>query len=244
MQTLEEYTIEKNDLEYEVKIVLDEYPDLSWLGEFTDKCPDKNYIDRKDGYFIGFDGVMYHTFKPEELPDGDDTPDDELIKLLEGIYPNHEIIEIYGSDNGFALGYDGIEIEFTAREILGIYGLDVPSWYERNSYRYWISGTGLSPSTDEETINKYGKDELLKYALQDYRRLYDYERGGWWMQGVIVSLNGVDASLWGVESDASKEYLQEVINDLIAEVNNQIPVEIASLREQADHLESILTNLS
>lgn len=215
METLKSFTHEKNGKEYQVTMILDEYPDLSYLGEFTDKLPDCNYFDRKDGYFIGFDGYLTHHFEISNItfPDGEDTTDSEIETVLKALYPNHEITEIIG----LWINEDGSsDVEFAAREILA----EIPSDYERHSYQYFVTTNHLNPDTTDSETEEYGKDNLKNDSIQDYKRMYDYNIGDWCSTFITVESDGVDASLGGVESDISQENLIAIVDELIAEIES------------------------
>lgn len=240
MYTLEEFIKEKNGLEYQVKIVLDEDPMLDWLGEYTDKQPEKYYIDRKEGLLIGKSDWDYIVFPESEFNDDSEESDfvASISKKLELPIPelnfDIELTDYYQQDDNTWIA------EFEYKEILanvtnGSYG--------RNSYRYYVSYNHLKPDIAQEEIDKWTLEEMIKWTIGDYERLEDYNKNHWCMTGVIVSLNDIEESLWGVESDASKEDLQEIIDGLIYQVNQSIPKEVTSLRERANHLESLLINL-
>lgn len=55
---------DKGSFHFVVHSELDEYPDLSWLGEYTDKEPDAFYFDRRNGLFCG--ETTYKTVTDDE----------------------------------------------------------------------------------------------------------------------------------------------------------------------------------
>jgi len=60
-------------------------------------------------------------------------------------------------------------------------------------------------------------------ALADFKRLYGWCNDKWHWCGVRVTLEDtdIDASLWGIESDA-EDYFEEVIADLMADCMAQV----------------------
>jgi hypothetical protein len=68
--------------------------------------------------------------------------------------------------------------------------------------------------------------DKIKYALQDARRLEDYEQGEWSMIGVKSSVywNGVEIgsdSLWGIESDSGEDYFLQTERECAREAIRQ-----------------------
>jgi len=77
------------------------------------------------------------------------------------------------------------------------------------------------------------KKEAAEAAMEDFKRLRAWCKGDWLYCGVAVieickdekrnvTYAGRSASLWGIESDSSEEYFDEVIKDLIAEIEAEI----------------------
>jgi len=106
---------------------------------------------------------------------------------------------------------------------------------ERGELRYFIPGqhvphspknwSHVSAAEKAKVVKQYGSlaaaDEA--YAMHDYERMERYNRGDWHMMGIVVTiLKGAfkevgNASLWGIESDSSAAYVEEVENDLMEE---------------------------
>lgn len=236
---LENYTKEVNGIEYNVKIVLDDSPDLSWLGTLTDKTPECNYIDKKEGLFIGFDGYLSVILPNDKFKPYSEPTESDVVTYLENKLnmADVEICDLWldaDSDSP-----DSWQVYFYGREVLA----NVKQWYNRNSYRYYYSMNGLNPRTSKEELKEYSKEERLKWAIQDYERLYGYDHNRWYMTGIIVELGDISESLWGIESDADDDYKESVISDLIYQVNQRVPDYVQELRERANHLESISTIL-
>jgi len=95
----------------------------------------------------------------------------------------------------------------------------------------------VTPESKNEVLAQYDslKSADYHYVLQDMKRLADYYAGYWCMTGVIVTAkiaisedgdhwaqHEITDSLWGIESDVSEEYKQEIITDLKSEVTKQL----------------------
>lgn len=81
--------------------------------------------------------------------------------------------------------------------------------------------------------------EAAKYRTQDYDRLMALDRGEWYMMGITCSVrkqtssNWADggmevgrASVWGIESDNSEEYLLSVEKDMEHELIRRVQARI------------------
>lgn len=91
----------------------------------------------------------------------------------------------------------------------------------RNEYRYFVAAM-----SGEET----GNPESVE---QDYQRMEDYNRQGWWFVGVWAEASVQftpggpvqkvrSGGLWGIESDSDKEYFAEVEGEQLAELADQL----------------------
>lgn len=91
----------------------------------------------------------------------------------------------------------------------------------------------------EQIIRQYGslRKADIHYAYEDLKRLQDYYAGRWWMEGIIVTAKievsedgknwaheEVIASLWGIESDMTKDQRSNVIADLKSEVAHDLGI--------------------
>ena len=93
--------------------------------------------------------------------------------------------------------------------------------------RYWYAPMGLCYSTTDTP----DQDELVKYILQDYDLIEDYNRGGWCMMGCVVTVSaaGVEVghgSCWGIESNAGDHadvIEAECIEEALYEARDAIP---------------------
>jgi hypothetical protein len=74
-----------------------------------------------------------------------------------------------------------------------------------------------------------GTEDYKKYGLQDFKRMEDYERNRWWMEGVyaqaeIVILGVIQrlrsGGLYGIESDSDEAYFKEIADEQLAELKD------------------------
>lgn len=87
---------------------------------------------------------------------------------------------------------------------------------------------------------KYGRAQARtlarKYYLQDVRRLERYADGQWCFLGLIVTITDDDgtklasSSVWGVESDASADYMADLYADQLTDAKDQAAAKIERMR--------------
>lgn len=219
--TISTRTFEQDGLTYTVKWVIDENPDLSWLGEYQKDVSDY-CVDRREGVLLG-----EWVEEPEE-PNPDDFDSDEAFTEY--------------ACTTYARQYDAWD-QHHGREVLAT-GLTTD--HDRHSYRFFgqfqhlphnknswdhVTPEQLQQALDanKAKIARYGiagfstmhqLDQL--YAVLDYERIEDYNRGGWCMLGCVVEVTarGYDvgyASVWGIESDSEDSYREQIESELIGE---------------------------
>jgi hypothetical protein len=97
----------------------------------------------------------------------------------------------------------------------------------------------VSQESKNEVIAKYGslRRADIAYAYRDLKRLQDFNADTWWCIGIIVTAKievsedeknwaheEVNASLWGIESDATEEHKQTIIEDLKSDVTHDLKI--------------------
>jgi len=194
---------EINGRTYRIRLEVDEIPDTSWMGEYTDRPPDVTFcVWRTDGTLRGAKPP-----EPEEPEDSAGLPDDEH----DAVWDAYDEAMIAWDESG--------------PEILKDY-LPRAGWHE---YKFFVPYAGGLDPYDPQT----DRAEWAKYAEQDYRRMEDLNRGGWCFVGVIVETQAptcgccghtetLGASLWGIESDAGDSYFDSVVEDLIGELDAEL----------------------
>lgn len=110
-------------------------------------------------------------------------------------------------------------------------------------YHYGTNGSNWEHVSEEDrqkVIAQYGSiwNACIAYARQDNERLDAYNRGIWEMIGIravatvhipvsdnIAKIQTIDSGgLWGIESDSSKSYLQEIEREQIDEVKDYLRI--------------------
>jgi len=150
---------------------------------------------------------------------------------------------------------DDQEIEWECLEVFpdgsARYEADIPevldnsfSWgVGRNEYRY-IQGFQHLPKSWGD-VSAMEKSEMVKYCMQDVRRLHGLFNNSWCYVGCNVEVY-VDsyeigtAALWGIESD-SEEYLQTVYKEVREEALSGAKSELDKLGERVEELKASYT---
>jgi len=105
----------------------------------------------------------------------------------------------------------------------------------------------VSPEDKKKQMEKYGVDNLedvdLQHALEDYRKMEEYENQQWWMVGITTTgyLDGEEigeSSLWGISSE-DEAYWDETIRDHIAEIISEVSDKVKSTEKHLEKLKKL-----
>ena len=196
----------KRILSVTIKHMIDESPDTSWIGEFSDDPKDFAIVNEGARGEYGGEFV-------DQLPCECGLPASE----------HKDIPEYIGTDPG-----TDYEVENPDYDPDTCHEFDRVSIERGREYRYFNSGSIDKSNTDEEN---------RKYALQDYKRMMDLERGNFAFIGIGAEAqvaipcdnqgNSIvqtlhSGGLWGIESDSGNDYLEEVGKEQLAELKDQL----------------------
>lgn len=197
-----------------IKRMLDNDPDTSHLGEYSNNADTDYAIDRKhsedcqsqeynhlaiveqlERIISYLTAVTYETNSPDDVRETASEAQDVLIKLQN----------------------DAQECDCSGGDM------------ERNEFRFF---NGCVENYKGET-----PENIRKYVRQDYERMERLQRGDWGYIGiraeaeVLIPSNGhsivqevTSGGLWGVESDSDKSYLASVGGEELAELRKQLYV--------------------
>lgn len=215
---LKDRDIVDGPITYKFYRVIDENPDLSWLGEYTDRAIVP--------YFDLIARVLVIREYEDEVPIGtEDEPEYSMVDK----YVAFERCTIVGRKD--------------ARQVTDYN----PEDHMRRSGQYRYIGKFQNIPKDDKDL------DAVRACLWDAERLDAYSNGDWQMTGICcrvfvdVELDGEPCddpllisgdwqfSLWGVESDADKAYLDEVCGDLMSEAKGdlrQLAVDAAEIAGQ------------
>jgi hypothetical protein len=187
-----------------VKRMLDDSPDTSWLGEYSNKATSPYSIDRA------------HSEDCLAI----ESNHREAVDLLERII-THVHIDETGSDYYDA---DAVDLLLDAQQECmecTCSGGDMG----RNEYRYFNPSENYAGDTPEN---------IRKYTRQDYERMESLYRGDWCFIGIMAEAQYsigdnyapiqelTSGGLWGIESNSGTDYLDEVEAEQLHELKAQL----------------------
>lgn len=256
---MENKTIELSEnIKAVVKWELDEYGDLSWLGEFVREQDDYT-IDRQLGILVGKYGAEKTvTIPAADLPDLLDSDGDPIWSMVWAHFEKEDVLEKLAPE----ILCDSPDVDFDEAKqafVIDLLGYEVlkrglGNVYQRHQYRYFRTSdnhlphkpeswhVSMSNATRAEIIQKHGSllQADIAYALEDWKRMERYgEDWNFVYCRVAIELNGVEVasdSLGGIESDSGDDHFAEVERDCIQTA-------LASAKAQADALTAAILRL-
>jgi hypothetical protein len=225
MDAISTRTFEQDGLTFTVKWVLDENPDLSWLGSYQKDASDY-CVDRREGVLLG------ECIEEPEEPDWEDFDDDNAhdraYDAWDQVYADWE--NNHGREvlaTGLTTDHDRTSYQFFGQFQHLPHNREnwkhVKSWDVKQSVKQQQDNLKRY-SIDHDSSSHYDLRKTLDvlYAVLDYERVESYNRGDWCMTRCVVdvTVKGYDVG-WGIESDSDTTAKQEVEQDMIAEATSQ-----------------------
>ena len=191
-----------------IKRMVDESPDTSWLGEYSDHAESEFTIDRKHAL---------------------DCASQTYNVTVEGIRTLKHAIDYLQHSEPESDFYDGAACDLLEETLDAVSECDCDGRgdMERNQYRYFNPSLNYDDETRENTI---------KYVAQDYERMERLNRGDWCFTGIRAeaeysvgeSRGGylcqelTSGGQWGIESDSDASYFAEVEQEELADLRKQL----------------------
>jgi hypothetical protein len=194
-----------------IKRMVDECPDTSYLGEYSNDAETDYAIDRKH------------------------STDCQINNLNQGAQDvinhamDHLTAHTYGqmSESEIQDATDAQDLLIEKQDELQECDCGGRGDMERNQYRYFNGNV--------ENYKGESPEDIRKYILQDYELMERLQRGDWCYIGIRaeaeVSIPSGDASilqeitsggLWGVESDSDKDYIASIEGEELGELRKQL----------------------
>ena len=200
----------KRILSVTVRRILDESPDTSYLGEYSNR-PESDYaIDRAHSEDCASVVPAYKEAQ-QTLINARGTVADLQSKEQADSQEWEALEEAYNLLDGLAEGLQDCDC--------GECG-DM----ERNQYRYF--------NPNWQNYKGDTAENIRKYCRQDYERMESLNRGNWFYLGiradaeVSVQLRRVQTitsgGLWGIESDSGRDYLESVEKDELMDLRKEL----------------------
>ena len=202
----------KRILSVTVRRMVDESPDTSWLGEYSNRPKSGYAIDRAHSE----DCASLNPRNDEGLERldriqsaiCDNLPDDRELQPHGNYYLQEEIDAIDSQDQCRA----AMECDCTGGDM------------GRGELRYFNGPV--------ENYKGESPDDTRKYIRQDYDRMESFNRGDWCFIGIRAQAEvqvGFDVvqritsgGLWGIESDSGREHLEETQREELAQLKDEL----------------------
>jgi hypothetical protein len=210
---------QKRILSVTVKRVLDENPDASWMGEYSNKRTSDYSIDRR--HSEDCDSQRDLTAKARltiEHARG-------TVAEFQALEPNSDTLEWEALEDAYYfldnLADEVIECDCGGHQVSS---RELP--YFNPSFNYVDASGNLREGMTAE--------EVRKYVRQDYDRMEALNNGSWSFIGILAEceieaiVDGkpysteINASVFGIESDADRDYLRTTEDEQLADVRGQL----------------------
>ncbi len=210
----------KRILTVTIRRMVDDSPDTSWLGEYSDRATSEFSIDRahsEDCASVRPD-VQNAKRTLEHVQQTVGELHNSLLAQYNGTLANEKLDT---EKDALDAAYDevGELIDAVDECDCGERG-DM----ERHQYRYF--------NPNHENYKGLPETDIRKYCRQDYERMESLNRGNWCFIGIRAEAQiqtGSDVvqditsgGLWGIESDSGKEHLEETIREELANLKTEL----------------------
>lgn len=215
-------TNKKRILSVTLKRMVDDSPDTSWLGEYSNRSTSEFSIDRAHS---------------EDCIENDSIQKDKLERIESAIENDRPLCEDHTdvSDTDCEVCQEEKDYSNAMVEVSDLRECDCSGGdMERHQYRYF------NPSFNY--VDKQGHalpentpEEVRKYVRQDYERMEDLNKGHWCFMGIgteaQVSIPSGSSSVtskvssgfcFGVESDAGQTHIDEMEQEQLYELKTQL----------------------
>jgi len=212
-----------------IKRMVDDSPDTSWLGEYSDNAESEFSIDRAHD----LDCISQPYNRPageglRVLESAQQYLMDQFNEVSSTPVTPDELAEWYDDGDTFISDFLNGDEEFCN-------GPCVASWSGRE-YRYFNPGSVEKFDANAWDKESYWREAMRKNAEQDYSRMEAGARGEYCFIGIRAEaeLNIPDGhlafiaqeissgGLWGIESDSDESYLREVEAEELAQLRGQL----------------------
>ena len=225
----------KRILKVTIKQMLDDSPDTSYLGEYTDRADSDWSIDRAHS---------------EDCPNFFPNQESEAKRILEHVQQtiadlhNAVLAQYNGTLANEKLDSERESLDNAYNEVGELLDTvdecDCSGYWDKRTYRYFNPATTEKNNTPEENRAN---------ALADYARMEKLNSGDFCYIGIgaeaEVQLTGdtvqriTSGSLWGIESDSGRDYLESVEQEELGQLKTELTALGFSKRAIAKAFQSI-----
>lgn len=204
-----------------IKRMIDDSPDTSWMGEFSNRPKTEYAIDRTHSE----DCASVR----EDIKQAKQTLEhvQQTLGDMQEEYRKANPVREFIQDSGWEAledAYNEVSELFDSVDACDCGGGNL----ERDQYRYF---NGPVENYEGET-----PEDIRKYVRQDYDRMESLNAGHWCFIGIraeatiVTNINkhhGVchqitSGGLWGIESDSDKDYLESIEKEELAQLRTEL----------------------
>jgi hypothetical protein len=186
-----------------IKHIVDNNPDTSYLGKYSNDKESEISIDRKHS----LDCVVNNGGNEETI--------NQLERVIRYLQRDCEIEELDALNEAQDILIEKQDELAEECDCGGVY-------IDRLSYRFF------NPSDNYKGLPI---EDQRKYVKQDYKRIEALENNDWNYLGIradaLIRTNGIaqeitSGAIWGIESDSSESYIKEIEQEQLAELREQL----------------------
>jgi hypothetical protein len=209
----------KTILSVTLKRVLDENPDTSWLGEYSNKRTSDYSIDRRHSEDCDSQRELTANAR-QTIEHARGT-----VAEFQALEPNSDTLEWQALEDAYyfldSLADEVIECDCGGHQVSS---RELP--YFNPSFNYVDASGNLREGMTAA--------EVRKYVRQDYDRMESLNNGSWSFIGIVAEceieaiVDGkpytteLHASVWGIESDSDRDYLKSTEDEQLADIRSQL----------------------
>ncbi len=219
----------KRILSVTIKQMLDDSPDTSYLGEYSNSPKTEYAIDRAHDLDCASQTFNGQTARAKQILEH---VQQTIGDLQEDYRKTH--------DQDFINDVEWNALEDAYNEVGEL--LDAVSECECDCGRgSWNRGEYQYFNPCHENYKGLDVEEIAKYCLQDYDRMESLNNGNWYYIGIraeaeiglpsnytqagkpiLMCQKITSGGLWGIESDSDRDYLESVEKDELADLKTQL----------------------
>ena len=202
--------------------MLDESPDTSYLGEYSNSATSDFSIDRR------------HTLDCASVMPMADAVKEKLTRIEERLYDERIHALDTETDEDSLIPYDeAIDCVASLRDNPDECDCDERGDMGRHEYRFFNPSFNYfdAKKGKDQPADGLTPEEVRKYVRQDYERMESLNAGHWQYIGIraeafVATPDGfgyteqtiISGGLWGVESDSDKEHFAEIEQEELSQL--------------------------
>ena len=194
-----------------IRAELDDDPDVSWLGEFTDVIT-PGCVLRETGELLGDE------YTPDEDADGNEIP------------PPADVTEAPNGRYYYVLARSSYGVHVDRNECCAFVAGNYPH-PQPDEYRYVLQDWRRLETLCRGDWSFYGI--IVSLSLDDRKATLPNTPGHY---ALLDPVEIAHASLWGIESDSDDSYIREIVSSLVADCLAQVSLSVPATMDALQSL--------